>query len=136
MATKPPKSLYHQTANEIADLVQEKNQSYGSAFAKSGSILKILYPNGISTDNYDDMLAIIRILDKLFRIATRKTAFGESPWNDVLGYAILSATRDKALKFSLHESFKSPYTACRMALVARSAKTWRNVPTKKKEALK
>jgi hypothetical protein len=40
-------------------------------------------------NQYQDLGAMIRILDKFFRIATKKDAFGESPWTDVAGYAIL-----------------------------------------------
>jgi hypothetical protein len=42
-----------------------------------------------------DALGIVRVLDKLFRIATRKNAFNESPWDDVAGYGLILATRDQ-----------------------------------------
>jgi hypothetical protein len=42
------------------------------------------------------MLAITRILDKLFRIATRKDAFGESPFKDIAGYGILGVSNDES----------------------------------------
>jgi hypothetical protein len=35
------------------------------------------------------MLAITRIVDKLFRIATKKDALGENPFKDIAGYGIL-----------------------------------------------
>lgn len=35
------------------------------------------------------MLAIVRVFDKMMRIATDKDAFGEDPWRDIAGYAIL-----------------------------------------------
>jgi hypothetical protein len=41
------------------------------------------------------MLAITRVIDKLFRIATKKDAFGESPWRDICGYAILGIANDE-----------------------------------------
>ena len=41
-------------------------------------ILKVLYPNWIKPEQYRDMLAVTRIVDKLFRIATQKEAFGEN----------------------------------------------------------
>jgi hypothetical protein len=44
------------------------------------------------------MLAIIRVIDKLFRIATAKKALGESPWNDIAGYGILKAAQDEEEK--------------------------------------
>jgi hypothetical protein len=35
------------------------------------------------------MLALIRIIDKLFRIATSKDSFKEDPYADIAGYCIL-----------------------------------------------
>jgi len=57
--------------------------------------MRILYPNGVAPDQLDDALAIVRVMDKLFRIATSKNAFGENPWRDIAGYAILSVGRDE-----------------------------------------
>ena len=53
--------------------------AYGDSFGRAGQVLKVLYPDGIILDQYDDMLAVVRIIDKLFRIANNKDAFGESP---------------------------------------------------------
>ena len=46
-------------------------------------------------EQYGDMLAITRIIDKLFRVATKKDAFGESPFKDIAGYGILGAANDE-----------------------------------------
>ena len=78
-----------QIGTEIGNLVDQKNAAYGSSFAECHKILSVLYPNGIKPEQYTDALGIIRVIDKLFRIATAKDAFGESPWNDIAGYAIL-----------------------------------------------
>ena len=83
------KTVYEQTAEEIGKLVSQKNQAYGSSFAESHKILSVLYPNGIKPEQYTDALAVIRVLDKLFRIATDRDALGESPWQDIAGYGIL-----------------------------------------------
>lgn len=80
---------YIEIAEEVGTLVEEKNAAYGSSFAESHKILSVLYPDGIKPDQYTDALAIIRVIDKLFRIATNKDAFGESPWRDIAGYALL-----------------------------------------------
>lgn len=80
---------YKKIGEEIGSLVDEKNAAYGSSFAESYKILSVLYPNGIKPEQYTDALAIIRVIDKLFRIANQKDAFGESPWKDIAGYAIL-----------------------------------------------
>lgn len=81
--------IYEQLGQQVGQLVDEKNAAYGSSFAESHKILSVLYPNGISPEQYTDALAIIRVIDKLFRIATSKDAFGETPWADIAGYAIL-----------------------------------------------
>lgn len=75
----------------IGRLVGEKNKAYGDSFAKAGEVLRIMYPEGIRPEQYDDALAITRIVDKLFRIATMKDAFGESPYRDIAGYGLLGA---------------------------------------------
>lgn len=80
---------YEEIAAEIGKLVQEKNEAYGDSFSRSGEILAVLYPNGIQPHQYRDALAITRVLDKLFRLANRKDAFNENPWQDIVGYALL-----------------------------------------------
>lgn len=85
---------YRQIGTEIGCLVKEKQQAYGDSFSKSEEIIKILYPNGVKPENYRDLLTITRIIDKLFRIATRKNAFGESPYRDIAGYALLGLASD------------------------------------------
>ena len=44
------------------------------------------------------MLAVVRIVDKLFRIATDKDAFGESPFKDIAGYGILGVANAEEKK--------------------------------------
>jgi hypothetical protein len=89
---------YKQIGEEIGSLVDKKNAAYGSSFAESHKILSVLYPNGIQPEQYTDALAIIRVIDKLFRIANNKNAFDESPWNDIAGYAILGVANDLSKK--------------------------------------
>jgi hypothetical protein len=83
---------YEDVGAHIGRLVDSKNRVYGDSFSKSGEILKILYPDGIKPEDYKTLLAITRIIDKLFRIATDKDALGEDPWKDIAGYAILMVT--------------------------------------------
>ncbi len=80
---------YEEIGRTIGALVDEKNKAYGSSFQFAGEILKVLYPDGIRPDQYPDMLYITRVIDKLFRIATSKDAFGENPAQDIAGYSIL-----------------------------------------------
>ena len=82
-------------ALEIADTVAEKNDAYGDSFGKAGAVLRVLYPDGVFPDQYDDMLSVVRIIDKLFRLANRKDAFGESPYRDIAGYGLRGFVRDE-----------------------------------------
>lgn len=86
---------FEKIGTEIGKLVEQKNQAYGNSFSNSRDVLKVLYPNGIMPEQYGDMLAITRIIDKLFRVATKKDAFGESPFKDIAGYGILGAANDE-----------------------------------------
>lgn len=74
---------------EIGKLVKEKNVAYGDSFAHSGEILKLLYPNGVRPEQYTTVLALVRILDKIFRLATKPDYNSENSWADIAGYCIL-----------------------------------------------
>ena len=89
---------FEKIGQDIGRLVAEKNKAYGDSFSKSCDILKVLYPNGVAVLQYGDLLAITRIIDKLFRIATDKDALGESPYRDIVGYGILSVWREELKK--------------------------------------
>lgn len=85
--------LLTQITQELNELLLQKREAYGNAFFQSSSIMKALYPEGISPDQYENALTIIRICDKLFRIANAKNgqdSMNEDPWKDIAGYAILS----------------------------------------------
>ena len=81
--------FYEEVGAFIGALVDRKNAAYGDSFHRSGEMIRILFPHGIQPDQYGDLLAMIRIIDKLFRIAHSKTAFGEDPWMDIAGYGVL-----------------------------------------------
>jgi len=82
--------IVKQIASDLADLIEKKNKAYGNAFAKTTEILKQLYPNGIKVEQYSDIHVIVRVLDKLSRIANNNDPFGESPYQDIAGYSLLA----------------------------------------------
>ena len=84
---------YHVIAKGLAELICEKQKAYGDSFTKAESIIKVLYPGGIPEGKYKDALTVIRVLDKLFRIATADDSFKEDPWLDIAGYSLLSLGR-------------------------------------------
>ena len=85
---------YRDLGTNIGRLVEEKDQAYGSSFQRAQEILRILYPDGVQPEQYCDMLGMIRVIDKLFRIANRKEAFGENPWQDIAGYGLLGVANE------------------------------------------
>jgi hypothetical protein len=87
---------YQALGSEVGSVVDQKQAAYGDSFGRSGGVMHILYPNGIAPGQLDDALAVVRIVDKLFRIATSRDAFGESPARDIAGYALLMAARHDA----------------------------------------
>lgn len=88
-------NVYDEIALSMSSLVTEKQKAYGDSFNKSQEILKVLFPDGVKVEQYSDMLTLIRIIDKLFRVSNQKEAFGESPYRDILGYALLAIERDE-----------------------------------------
>lgn len=87
---------YSEIGLGIGETVEKKQAAYGDSFGKSGQVMRILYPEGVSPGKLDDALTVVRVLDKLFRIATDRDALGESPWRDIAGYALLSVSRLEA----------------------------------------
>ena len=85
---------YEMIGTDVGRLVQEKNEAYGDSFGQACKILEVLYPGGINPVQYRDALAITRVIDKLFRLSNKKDAFGESPWRDICGYAVLGIAND------------------------------------------
>ena len=86
---------YEEIGRTIGALVDEKNKAYGNSFHHAGELLKIMYPEGVRPDQYQRMLYTVRVIDKLFRLATQPEAFGENPVEDVAGYSLLMSSGEK-----------------------------------------
>jgi hypothetical protein len=94
--TPESESLFMSIAKEFAGVVEVKNKQYGDSFVKTPEFLTILWPDGIKPEDYADMLALVRIFDKMMRIAHGKQG-EESPWGDMLGYSILALANERKL---------------------------------------
>jgi len=92
------KNKFTGLANAVGNIVSVKQEAYGDSFGKSGECLRQMYPNGIQPEQYDDLLTVARILDKLFRIANNPTAFDENPYQDIVGYGLLGMHRHNSSK--------------------------------------
>lgn len=80
---------YRAAGEAVGQLVADKQAAYGDSFGKSHAVIRTLYPDGIRPDQYHQVLTLVRIIDKMFRIANHPDAFGESPYQDIAGYALL-----------------------------------------------
>lgn len=96
---------YEKIATEVGKLVDKKNQAYGNSFTKAGEYLKILYPDGIPPEKYMDVLVLVRLFDKLMRVATKNDPFGEDPFEDIAGYALLGMNNRKQERAALEEEY-------------------------------
>lgn len=90
---------YEAIGEQIGILLNEKQAAYGNAHGNMSHIFSILYPVGIQPYQYNDVLTVTRIMDKIFRIANlpanKKDSMGEDPWKDIAGYAILALQNTK-----------------------------------------
>lgn len=86
-------TTYESLGAAIGRVVIEKQAAYGDSFGRSGAVMPTLYPEGIKLEQLDDALTLVRIIDKLFRVATNRDALGEDPFRDIAGYALLAAKR-------------------------------------------
>jgi len=82
---------YAEIGKRIGELVEVKNEQYGSSFKKSGEFLKILYPDGVNPEDYDNMLLQVRMFDKQMRIANGNES-DENAFQDIVGYGILGTS--------------------------------------------
>lgn len=83
---------YVQLGKSVGELVAIKQEQYGDAFGQAGRVLRVLYPHGVRPEQYDDLLALVRVIDKLFRVANGDRG-DESAWRDIAGYGLLGVAR-------------------------------------------
>ncbi len=85
----PPGPDYIALATQIGELVTAKQEQYGRSFESAPKILALLYPDGVQPEHYGTLLAVVRILDKLKRVATQHPSDTEDHWRDIMGYSLL-----------------------------------------------
>lgn len=79
-------------AAQLGDLLVSKQAQYGDSVGSTSEILRALYPDGIRPEDYDGLQLVVRILDKLKRVATHGLGNDlgrENPMFDIAGYGLL-----------------------------------------------
>ena len=88
---------YEAIGEEIGVLLNEMQAAYGDAFGKMKQVFDVFYPNGVQPHQYQNVLTMVRILDKLFRVSnlpeSNEDRMHEEPWKDIAGYAILALSQ-------------------------------------------
>tara|TARA_E500000331_G_scaffold351456_2_gene398154 strand:+ start:2435 stop:2704 length:270 start_codon:yes stop_codon:yes gene_type:complete len=79
---------FKELALELSKLLEDKQKAYGESFNTAPKILQLLYPDGVKVEDYEQLLTITRILDKLNRIANNDKS--EDPFQDIAGYCLLA----------------------------------------------
>jgi hypothetical protein len=89
---------YEVLATAIGRLTDEKSKQYGDSAERAEKIMKVLYPNGVPVEAFKNALLIVRMCDKLCRIATQDTTgvdgAGEDAWKDMAGYSLIGALKN------------------------------------------
>ncbi len=88
------KALDHEdwelAGRHVGRLVGEKRRQYGNALEKSAAILTLLFPGGIQPVQYVDACSMMRVLEKLSRVASGDQG-DESAWIDIAGHGLVAA---------------------------------------------
>ena len=79
---------YEAIGKSIGELVDKKNAQYGDSINNTAEFLDTLFPNGIPVEMYRYLGILVRMYDKMKRIANGNQG-DENAWNDIAGYAIL-----------------------------------------------
>jgi hypothetical protein len=100
--SRSPVDQFETLGAELGHLVSTKQAVYGDAISSTAELLRVLYPSGIRPYQYRDIHIVIRVLDKLSRIANRNAGeldkMAESPWQDIAGYGLLGQRSDELAK--------------------------------------
>ena len=90
-------TYYEEKARRLGAIVDKKQIEYGDVFHECHKIMEVLYPEGVLPEQYPNLLAVVRVIDKLCRVS-RGDQGDESAWNDIAGYSLLMSPDQ-------HESF-------------------------------
>lgn len=84
-------TTHRDRAATIGALVDQKSAQYGDAISAVDEVLRAYYPDGIAPDQYKNLGLIVRISDKLMRLANGHT---EDTVEDIFGYLLLMMDKE------------------------------------------
>lgn len=95
--------IVHKNCDKLKNLLAEKAAGYGPSWQTAADMMLVLFPDGIPPYAYTDALLIVRVLDKLQRLAhaiinERGDGGNEDPWYDLAGYGMVGCSKDDYIK--------------------------------------
>lgn len=84
---------FENVAKQIVDSVKAAERETGNCFTKSTEVIRILFPAGIPPGKEQEVASMLRIIDKMFRIAN-------NPGSTATEWQVLSAYALNAVKAS------------------------------------
>jgi len=81
-------TVYEGLGAHVGAVVDRKNAEYGNSINDTAAFLTALFPQGIPVDAYNDVGLLVRLFDKMKRIANGNQG-EENAWKDLVGYALL-----------------------------------------------
>jgi hypothetical protein len=89
MAEKRITGRYEEIGSFIGSMVDRGNIAGSGTFHETAQVVHVLYPQRINPEQYDDLLAIIRMIDSMFMISREKKSSGKTPYYmDIVCHAI------------------------------------------------
>lgn len=82
----------------MGELVDKKAAAYGNSLDRGAEVMALLCPDGVKPEQYFDFVIASRIFDKIARKLTNNDAFGENPWIDVIGHAMVALRHEEERK--------------------------------------
>ena len=95
---------YESYASEIGAMVDTKQKAYGDSFGRAHKVFEEFLADYKYGDSYvipkemlPHLLTLTRLVDKMFRITSNPKGdqMGESPYRDIVGYALLAAAKEE-----------------------------------------
>ena len=84
------RGVFADLGEEVGRLTDEKQAAYGDSFNRAAGVLMLFFPDGVQVKDYRRLMLFTRVIDKMFRDVTQPDAYGEDPWRDIAGYALLA----------------------------------------------
>lgn len=81
---------YESAGQALGLLIDEKRRQYGGgALERAAAVMTLLYPDGIQPEHYCDAMSLMRVVEKLCRVAGGNQG-DEDAWIDIAGHGLVA----------------------------------------------